>query len=101
LGLYAWKTLEDAKGTDILYVPGGLGRLRRATRAIVCAASRGLDARAIVAHEGVNLVAPGASSRGEESLALLGNSLTFTQRDQILTGHADAEFCFVTVVKGD
>ena len=25
LGLYAWKTLEDAKGTDILYVPGGLG----------------------------------------------------------------------------
>ena len=25
LGLYAWKTLEDAKGMDILYVPGGLG----------------------------------------------------------------------------
>jgi putative intracellular protease/amidase len=25
LGLYAWKTLKDAKGTDILYVPGGLG----------------------------------------------------------------------------
>jgi putative intracellular protease/amidase len=25
LGLYAWKTLEDAKGSDILYVPGGLG----------------------------------------------------------------------------
>jgi putative intracellular protease/amidase len=25
LGLYAWKTLEDAKGTDVLYVPGGLG----------------------------------------------------------------------------
>src|SRR5215831_8577171 len=25
LGLYAWKTLENAKGTDILYVPGGLG----------------------------------------------------------------------------
>jgi putative intracellular protease/amidase len=25
LGLYAWKALEDAKGTDILYVPGGLG----------------------------------------------------------------------------
>ena len=25
LGLYAWRTLEEAKGTDILYVPGGLG----------------------------------------------------------------------------
>jgi len=25
LGLYARKTLEDTKGTDILYVPGGLG----------------------------------------------------------------------------
>jgi hypothetical protein len=25
LGLYAWMTLEDAKGMDIPYVPGGLG----------------------------------------------------------------------------
>jgi len=25
LGLYAWKALEDANGTDILYVLGGLG----------------------------------------------------------------------------
>ena len=24
LGLYPWKTLKDTKGTDVLYVPGGL-----------------------------------------------------------------------------
>lgn len=25
LGLYAWKTLEEAEGADLLYVPGGPG----------------------------------------------------------------------------